>query len=233
MRRAVISLAAAAALTVGVVVCLWERVGAQDGPPPPPPPPRVEHARKADPEPTTRPLSPLAAGERRVAVTFGGGHDTDGRDGGRPVALIAAALKVPSDVFRQTFTHVRPAAPGSGGPTGAEARKNKQALLAGLSKYGVTNERLDEVSDRYRYDRGRDDLWRHREATAYAVVRGNRVVRFDVADAGTGYTTPPTVTVDGLPDVAVTATLAFGTDLATNGSVASLAVAAPSTRRGR
>jgi len=217
----------AAALTVALLATgRWPTAAAQDGgPPPPPPPPPGQAAAVPETGPTTRPLPPLAAGERRVAVTFDGGHDTDRRDHGRPVRLIAAALGVPSDVFRETFTHVRPAGPGQGGPTDAEARKNKAALMAGLSKYGVTNDRLDEVSNYYRYARNRDGLWRHREAVAFAVVRGGAVVRFDILDAGAGYTMPPAVTVDGFPDLSVTATLTYGTDLATNGSIDRLAVA--------
>ncbi len=220
---------------IGVVGSRSGWAGPPGSPPPPPPLPRGEDGRPPatrpavadDRPPATRPLSPLAAGERRVAVTFDGGHDTDARDGGRPVALVAAALGVPAGVFRDTFTHVHPAAPGAGGPTTAEARQNKAALLAGLSEYGVTNDRLDAVSDHYRYRRDRGELWRHRPAVAYAVMRDGAVVRFDVVDGGAGYTTPPTATVDGRPDVAVTATLAFGTDLQTNGSVASLAVGKP------
>src|SRR4051794_9854824 len=40
-----------------------------------------------------------AAAEVTVPVTFSGGHETDRRDGGRPVALVAAGLGVPADVF--------------------------------------------------------------------------------------------------------------------------------------
>ena len=174
--------------------------------------------------PTTAP-----AGDR-VAVTFAGGHDTDRRDHGRPVTLVAAALAVPADVFREAFTHVHPAGPGSGGPTPAEARQNKDALLSRLAKYGVTNDRLDEVSNYYRYPPGRGSTWKHRAATAVAIVRDGKVVGLDVTDGGAGYTTPPAVTVEGQPGVTVTATLSFGTDLATNGSIKSLAVAGPATR---
>ncbi len=224
-----------AAVAAAVVVGRWRSAGAQDAPPPPPPPPPPptgDAPVPVMPAPTTRPLPPLAAGERRVPVRFDGGHDTDDRDRGRPVALIAAALRVPEDVFRQTFTHVRPAGPGSGGPTDAEARANKAALMAGLSPYGVTDDRLNAVSNYYRYRRDHDDLWRHRTAVAFAVVGPDgKVVRFDLADAGAGYTTPPTVTVDGL--LGVTATLAFGTDLATNGSVRSLAVTPAADAAGR
>src|ERR1700761_9224328 len=82
----------------------------------------------------------------QVPLVFSEGHATDGRDHGRPVILIANALKVPPDVFRETFTHVHPAGPGSNGPTDAEARQNKTALMAGLSPYGVTDDRLNAVS---------------------------------------------------------------------------------------
>ncbi len=67
---------------------------------------------------------------------FSGGHETEGVDRGRPVKLIAAALGVPPQVFRETFTHVHPAAPDSGGPTDAEARANKAALMNALSSTG-------------------------------------------------------------------------------------------------
>ena len=158
---------------------------------------------------------------QRVAVRFTGGHDTDRRDGGRPVALVAAALGVSADVFRDAFSHVRPAGEGRR-PTGDEARRNKDALLSRLARFGVTNDRLDEVSNRYRYRPGHGELWTHREATAMAIVRDGRVVGFEVTDGGAGYTTPPTVTIDGRPDVAVVATLSFGADLETNGSVRAL-----------
>jgi hypothetical protein len=185
--------------------------------------------------PTTQPLSPLALGERRLALKIEKGHDTDSRDHGRPVALIAAALKVPEDVFRKTFSHVHPAGPGSGGPTDAEARQNKAALMAGLSPYGVTDDRINEVSNYYRYMRkNHDDLWKHREAVAFVVVNADdKVVRFDIVDAGAGYTTPPTVTIPDQRDVKITAKLLFGTDLPTNGSIESLTVAGPTTGPGK
>src|SRR5580693_7679729 len=97
------------------------------------------------------PSSPQAAGESQAPVTFTGGHDTDPRDHGRPVVLIASALKVSSDVFREAFSHVHPAGPGKNGPTDSEARANKAALMNALGKFGVTNDRLNEVSNFYRY----------------------------------------------------------------------------------
>ena len=163
-----------------------------------------------------------------VAVTFEGGHGTDRRDGGRPVGLVAAALGVPPDVFREAFTHVHPADPGRG-PTGDEARANKHELLGRLETYGVTNERLDEVSNFYRYRPQANELWTHRDAVAFATVKDGRVVGFRVADPGYGYSTPPVVRVAGVPDAGGIVTLHADTDLKKNGSVGHVAVGPPAT----
>jgi hypothetical protein len=42
----------------------------------------------------------IRAVETKVPVNFSGGHETDPRDHGRPVVLVAAALKVRPEVFR-------------------------------------------------------------------------------------------------------------------------------------
>src|SRR5437588_6288417 len=89
------------------------------------------------------------ADEMRVPVTFTGGHEIDPRDHGRPVALIAAALGVKPEIFRDAFSRVTPAKNGK--PTGDEARRNKEILMKALGPHGITNERLDEVSNYYRY----------------------------------------------------------------------------------
>jgi hypothetical protein len=160
----------------------------------------------------------------RVAVTFTGGHDTDPRDHGRPVVLIAAALNVPSEVFREAFSHVTPAAAGRE-PEPGQVDRNKQALLGALGPYGITNERLDAVSDYYRYNGGSGRLWRNVPATAYATVRGSVVTGFTITNPGAGYSSPPKVSIPGMADLNVVATLAFGTDVSKNGSIKELAVA--------
>ena len=161
-------------------------------------------------------LPPDAA---RVPVTFSGGHDTEGVDRGRPVILIAAALGVAPEVFREAFSHVHPAGPGSGGPTDAEARQNKAALMGALGKYGVTNDRLDEVSNYYRYPPGQGGLWKSKPATAVALVKDSVVVGYEITDGGSGYTSAPTITVPGVAAANAKVEIAFGKDLATNGSV--------------
>jgi hypothetical protein len=164
-------------------------------------------------------------GATQVPLVFSGGHETDPRDHGRPVMLIAAALRVPPEVFREAFTHVHPAGPGSGGPTDAEARANKKALMDALGKYGVTDERLNEVSNRYRYRAWAGELWPVHDAAGYATVSGGVITGFVVTDPGFGYSSPPVVTVKDMPGVQAVAGLAFDTDFGKNGSVRSVALA--------
>ena len=165
-----------------------------------------------------------------MPLVFSGGYDTDPRDRGRPVVLVANGLGVTPDVFRDAFSGVHPAGPNSGGPTPDEARANKRVLLDKLSKYGVTNDRLDEVSNYYRYRRSNNEMWKHHDAAGYAIVKQGKVVSVTITDAGAGYCVPPTVTVDSLPTAHLTATLLLCTDLKTNGSIQSVTVdSAPST----
>lgn len=166
--------------------------------------------------------SPTAA---KVPLVFSGGHDTDPRDHGRPVVLIAAALKVKPEVFRDAFSHVHPAPPGQGGPTDAEARANKKALMDALGPFGVTDERLNEVSNHYRYRKWKGELWPTVEATGYATVSNGVVTGFVVTNPGSGYSSPPTVSVKDMPSIQTVASLSFDTDFSKNGSIQSVALA--------
>ena len=168
----------------------------------------------------------------RVPVVFSGGHETAGVDHGRPVVLIAAALGVAPEVFREAFTHVHPAGPGSGGPTDAEARQNKALLMNALGKYGVTDERLNEVSDYYRYPPGRGGLWKNKAATANALVKDGAVVGYEITSGGSGYTSPPKVSVPGAAAADALVEIASGTDLETNGRVSAILPAPKLEKRG-
>lgn len=159
----------------------------------------------------------------RVNVVFSGGHETDKRDKGRPVALIAAALGVTPEVFREAFSRVTPA-PAGQEPDPEQVRKNKEALLGALSRYGVTNERLDEVSDYYRYRPGRGNLWKHKDAAAYATIEKGAITGFVVTDAGAGYTTPPTIAVPGYTVSGIKVEIKFGKELKSNGAVESITI---------
>lgn len=166
----------------------------------------------------------LPAGLTKVPVVFSGGHDTDPRDRGRPVILIGAALGVTAEIFRDAFSGVRPAGPGKGGPTGEEARANKKVLMTALGKHGITNDRLDEVSNFYRYPPGSRELWQHTEAKANALVKNGAIVGYEIVEGGAGYTAPPTVSVPGIQGPAPKVKLAFGKKFETNGSVAAITV---------
>ncbi|MCW2974662.1 MAG: hypothetical protein JWN72_2935 [Thermoleophilia bacterium] len=159
---------------------------------------------------------------RTVLVT--GGHVTVRRDDGRPVVLIAAALGVPTTVFRTAFSGVTPAI-GGAEPAGAQVQLNKAALLRVLAPYGVTNERLDEVSNFYRYMGADGATWRQAAARATVTVRDGRVASVRLRSGGAGYSSLPTLRVAGYPQLRLSAKLAYGTNLATNGRIAQISVA--------
>lgn len=159
----------------------------------------------------------------RVAVVFSGGHETEGRDRGRPVVLIAAALGVPEEVFREAFTHVHPARNGQG-PTDAEARANKKALMDALAPYGVTDQRLNEVSNYYRYRREEGEMWPTQSAAAYALIKDGKITGFEIVDGGSGYSSPPQVSIPGMEKITPTAQLAFSKEFDNNGAVTAIAL---------
>ena len=163
----------------------------------------------------------LPAGVTRVPVVFSGGHETDPIDHGRPVVLIAAALGVKPEVFREAFSHVHPAGPG-GGPTDAEARQNKTALMNALGKFGITNERLDAVSNFYRYPPGRGGVWKNQTATANALVKNGAVISYEITSGGAGYSTPPTLSVPDIKGATARVEISFGKDMETNGAVSAI-----------
>lgn len=172
------------------------------------------------------------AAETKVPVSFSGGHEIGPKDYGRPIVLIAAALGVKPDVFREAFSGVTPAR--GRGPSGDEARKNKAALMKVLAPHGVTNDRLDEVSDYYRYRPQHGELWPRTGAKAHAIVEQGKIKRIVVTDAGSGYCSLPEVKVEGFPKIEFKATLAFSKDLKKNGAIAAVeVVSAKKSKTGR
>lgn len=193
---------------------------------PRPPRPNERGPRRGGPARDARPQRPVQSETHTAAasgtVIFRGGFETDRRDHGRPVALIAAALGVKTQVFRDAFSGVTPARNGQ--PSGAEARANKDVLLRALGKYGITNERLDAVSNYYRYRPGSGSLWRHTPASAKAIVKDGKVTGFTITNPGSGYLTVPSVSVAGYGQVKVKAEIGFSRDLAKNGRITKLTV---------
>jgi hypothetical protein len=160
-----------------------------------------------------------------TTVVISGGFDTDRVDNGRPVVLIAAALGVPTEVFREAFSGVTPAGAGGDGPTSELAQRNKAALLRVLAPYGITNERLDEVSNYYRYSASKGQVWSRTLATATATLTNGAITGVTVTNPGAGYSSNPTITVTG-PNgtVTATATIAYTTDFRTNGSITGITI---------
>jgi len=171
----------------------------------------------------TMPAKFSNAAETKVPVTFSGGHETDPKDHGRPVVLVAAGLGVKPEVFRKAFSGVTPAR--GRGPTGEEARRNKQALMKVLGPFKVTNERLDEVSNYYRYRPQEGEMWPTTPAKAYAVVEEGKIKKVVVTDPGSGYSSPPKATVKGFEKVRLEAKVKFVTDLKKNGGIESIEMA--------
>lgn len=160
--------------------------------------------------------------ETKVPVTFTGGHEIGRQDYGRPVVLMGPALGVTPDVFRRAFSGVTPAR--GRGPSPEEARQNKDALMKVLAPYGVTNERMDEVANYYRFRPDRNELWPTTPAKAYAVVVAGSLKRIVVTEPGSGYSSPPDVRVEEVKGVALKATLHFDKDLKKNGGIAAIEI---------
>jgi hypothetical protein len=159
----------------------------------------------------------------QVPLSFTGGHETEERDHGRPVLLIAAALGVSPAVFREAFSHVHPAPEGEK-PRPGDVRQNKRELLKRLAPYGVTNARLDQVSNYYRFQRGTGNLWTYRDAQGYVTMHDGNIMAVTVVDPGNGYTSTPEVYIPGQPDEHFTATIHLDRDIAKNGSIAQVAI---------
>lgn len=94
-----------------------------------------------------------------------------------------------------------------------------------LAPYGVTNERLDEVSNFYRYPPGRGNIWRNTPAQAEALVKNGAVIGYEITDGGAGYSSLPVVSAPGIEDTKAQVKLEFNRDFDSNGSVSSVTVA--------
>ncbi len=173
----------------------------------------------ADPTTVSPTAAPATMGD--ITVSINGGFETDPRDKGRPVVLIAAALGVPADVFREAFSHVKPAGAGQQ-PDPEQVKLNKKALLDALGPYGVTNDLLDKVSNYYRYNGSAGETWPRTPATARAIIENGVVTGFVITNPGSGYSSIPTITVSGAGNITAVATVSYTTNFATNGSVTAI-----------
>ena len=96
-----------------------------------------------------------------------------------------------------------------------------------MEPHGVTNERLDQVSDYYRYQPQKGELWKITAAKAYALVEDGKIKEIVVTDLGSGYSTPPQAKVRGMEQIPVHVRIQFDKDFKKNGSIKSIEVAIP------
>ncbi len=183
--------------------------------------PRGERSQANRPE---RPDSSSNSDAPPGTLLFSGGFETNPVDHGRPVVLIAGALGVSADVFREAFSHVRPARAGTA-PEPEQVRKNKAALMNALGKFGVTNDRLNTVSNYYRYEPHKGELWPTTPASGHARIENGKITGFVITSGGSGYSSPPSIRVQGMPGVAAQAKLAFGPDFQANGTISEIELA--------
>ena len=139
------------------------------------------------------------------------------------VVLVGNALGVTPEVFREAFSHVKPAPPGEQ-PDPAQVQRNKAALMHSLGPYGVSNELLDRVSNYYRYRRESGALWPTTPAVAFVTLTNGVPASIVITAPGSGYSSPPKISIPGHPEILLKATLAFGHDVKSNGSLISITV---------
>jgi len=114
----------------------------------------------------------------------------------------------------------------SGGHETAQADHGRPVVLVdALGKFGITNDRLDTVSNFYRYPPGRGNLWKTTPATANALVKNGALIGYEITGGGAGYTTPPSVSVPGIAVATAKVELAVGKDFESNGSVSTITAA--------
>ena len=157
-----------------------------------------------------------------ASVSFTGGYETDPSDGQRPTRLIAAALGVTQAQFQLAFSGVTPSQGGE--PSPELAARNKAVLMSVLGPLGVTNDRLDEVSNYYRFQGSRGETWPRTPAAATATVTNGVLSGFTVTTAGSGYSSTPSVVLQGVSGASAAATISYTRDFATNGALTALAV---------
>lgn len=93
-----------------------------------------------------------------------------------------------------------------------------------LETLGVTNQRLDEVSNYYRYQPQRGQLWNTTPAKVHAVVEAGKVKRIVVTDPGSGFSSPPKATITGMEQVGLKVTIQFSKELKANESISAVEV---------
>lgn len=155
----------------------------------------------------------------RVVVEFSGGRETQPEDNGHPVTLIANALDITPQVFREAFFQFVPDAEN----TDTDGwKQHLPEMMKILGPHGVTEARLTEVLDYYAGTRAGGATWPLEPAIAWATVKDGKITGFEVTTGGAGYNSPPTVNVAGHDTSGVKAELSGSNSLKQNGAVSGI-----------
>ncbi|NQZ84340.1 MAG: hypothetical protein HRU03_01360 [Nanoarchaeales archaeon] len=158
-----------------------------------------------------------------ILIDINGGYELDLEDKGRPTKLISEGLGISQEQFQYAFSFVTPAGAGRS-PTKEEEEKNKIALMNVLEPLGISNDKLDEVSNYYRYRTEVNKKWRHVEAELYAVIIDGVVVSVEITNKGAGYTSKPSLSIEGFEDVELVPVISFSTHLESNGELSEVII---------
>lgn len=96
--------------------------------------------------------------------------------------------------------------------------------MKALGKYGITNERLDKVSDYYRYMGRRGELWKNKPALVNALIKDGKIIGYEIVKGGSGYSSSPTISVSNHPEAMAKVELGFSTDLEFNGTISGITI---------
>ena len=95
-----------------------------------------------------------------------------------------------------------------------------------LAPLKVTNDRMDEVANYYRFRPQKGELWPTKPAEAYAVIDSGKIKEIVVTEPGSGYNTPPKATIDGFKNIRLESKIKYDKDLKKNGGIESVEIAA-------
>jgi len=153
-------------------------------------------------------------------VTVSGGHEITVADRSRPVDLIGAIVGITGEQVRNAFDYPVPENAGNLNDEEAAAA-NRAALLAQLEEYGVTGDEFDIATNYYQYFIV-GGVWSYAHAQLKAIIEDNELVGFEIVYGGRGYTSEPSITVEGYGRIEVDITISYTDDFETNGAITAI-----------
>ena len=145
------------------------------------------------------------------------------------MVLIAAALKVPTEVFRKAFSGVTPAAGGQE-PEAGQVHRNKETLLCVPAPTASPTTNLTRSPTITDTAAAKERCGEMSPAAATAIIHDGVVTGFTITNAGSANSSPPGISIAGMDDPNAKVKLHFGTDFRTNGSIQEITLGDPAER---